>query len=219
VKTLWVEASPKQQASLSSAAAEAVLDAASHDAVGEVERYSVWSDHVVHFGAEAAFAKFAPLQGEQLTAPQQEIWNEVLAEIDYVRSFDRLIISTPMWNWSIPHALKAWIDVIVQPMASSTLDANGSHVGTLGEGKPCLIIVTRSSAYDGRHPELADFQLPYLEFVFSFLGFRVDTLVIEPTTQWTSEARAQFRAQTLERARMVGSALSAEPHGDTAAEG
>jgi len=61
--------------------------------------------------------------------------------------------------------------------------------------------LTRSSAYDGRHPELQDFQKPYLEYLFGLLGYDVQTLVIEPTTRWTSAERAQMRAAAIEQVR------------------
>ncbi|MEB3031073.1 FMN-dependent NADH-azoreductase [[Mycobacterium] nativiensis] len=207
MKTLWVEASPKQEHSLSSALTEAFLDAAPAAAVGEVERFSVWTDEVVVFGRDAALAKFAPLYGERRTPEQKQIWSKVLAEIERVRSFDRLVVSSPMWNWHVPHALKAWIDVIVQPMASFTVNERGEHVGTLGEGKPLQLILTRSSAYDGNRPDLQDFQQPYLEFVFTMLGYRVETLVVEPTTRWTPEERAHMREAALEKARRAGASL------------
>ncbi|WP_046315247.1 NAD(P)H-dependent oxidoreductase [Mycobacterium sp. UM_Kg1] len=208
MKTLWVQASPKGEHSLSSALAEAFLQAAPGAAVGEVERFSVWSDEMLVFGREAAFAKFAPLYGERRTPEQQQIWSDVLAEIDRVRRFDRLVISSPMWNWHVPHALKAWIDIIVQPMASFTLNERGEHVGTLGAGKPVQLILTRSSAYDGNRADLQDFQRPYLEYVFTMLGYTVETLVVEPTTRWTAEERAQMREAALDSARRAGARLA-----------
>lgn len=211
MKTLWVESSPKREHSLSSALAEAFLDAAPAAAVGDVERFSVWTDEMLVFGREAAFAKFAPLYGERRTPEQKQIWAQVLAEIERVRSFDRLVVSSPMWNWHVPHALKAWIDVIVQPLASFTLNQAGEHVGALGDGKPVQLILTRSSAYDGSHPDLQDFQRPYLEYVFTMLGYRVETLVFEPTTRWTAEERAQLRETALEQARRTGAMLAADP--------
>lgn len=198
--TLWVEASPKGDAALSSQLAQAYLEGQDY------ERFSVWGEDVLRFGRDAAIAKFAPLFGESVTDEQQAIWQQVLDEIERVRSFDRLVISSPMWNWHIPHALKAWIDIIVQPIASFTIDAEGRHVGILGDGKPVQLILTRSSAYDGRHPELHDFQRPYLEYVFGMLGYRVQTLVIEPTTRWTPDERARMRTEAIELARRAGAA-------------
>ncbi|MEB3048688.1 NAD(P)H-dependent oxidoreductase [Mycolicibacter sp. MYC123] len=207
MRTLWVEASPKQEHSLSSTLAQAFLDAAPAAAVGEVQRFSVWTDEMLVFGRDAALAKFAPLYGERRSPEQKQIWAQVLAEIDRVRSFDRLVVSSPMWNWHVPHALKAWIDVIVQPMASFTLNERGEHVGTLGEGKPVQLILTRSSAYDGNRADLQDFQRPYLEYVFTMLGYSVQTLVFEPTTRWTPEERAHMREAALDKARRAGASL------------
>ena len=204
MRTLWVEGSPKGERSTSSACAQAFLEAAGLD---DVERFSVWDDGVVLMEREAALAKFAPLLGEQRTAKQKRIWSRVQAEIERVRGFDRLVISSPMWNWSVPHALKAWIDVIVQPVDSFTLNERGEHVGTLGEGKPAQLILTRSSAYDGRHPELHDFQRPYLEYLFEFLGYEVSTLVVEPTTRWTPEDRAAMLDEALAEAAAAGRAV------------
>jgi FMN-dependent NADH-azoreductase len=203
---LWVEASPKGDDALSSQAAQAYLDAAG---LSDVERFSVWDDvenPVLRIGRDAAIAKFAKLYGDPVTDEQRGTWKQILAEIDRVRGFDRVVVSSPMWNWSVPHALKAWIDVIVQPVASFTLNERGEHVGTLGEGKPLQLILTRSSAYDGSHPELEDFQRPYLEYVFTMLGYRVSTLAIEPTTRWTAEERTKMRADALESARTAATA-------------
>lgn len=209
MRTLWVEGSPKGEQSLSSALTSAYLDAAP-TVFGAVERFSVWDDSMLRFGRDAAVAKFAPLFGESVTEEQSEIWQRVLDEIERVRAFDRVVVSSPMWNWHVPHALKAWIDIIVQPLASFTVDGNGTHVGTLGEGKPLQLILTRSSAYDGRHPELVDFQQPYLEYVFTMLGYSTDTLVIEPTMRWTPDERAAMHAEAIETARHAGAALVAK---------
>lgn len=198
--TLWVEGSPKGDDALSSKLAQAYLD----EVGGEVERFSVWGDDLLHFGRDAAIVKFATLYGDPVTDEQRQIWERVLAEIERVRSFDRLVVSSPMWNWNVPHALKAWIDIVVQPVASFTLNERGEHVGTLGEGKPLQLILTRSSAYDGRHPELQDFQRPYLEYVFTMLGYAVDCLVVEPTTRWTPDERESMRTEALEAAAAAG---------------
>src|SRR5580692_1058612 len=52
-----------------------------------------------------------PAEAERLAAAAQlsdELTDELLAS-------DLLVISTPMWNFGIPSALKAWIDLIVRP--------------------------------------------------------------------------------------------------------
>jgi FMN-dependent NADH-azoreductase len=69
------------------------------------------------------------------------------------------------------------------------------------------LILTRSSRYDGSSPELLDFQLPYLDYVFTMLGYRVDSLVVEPTTRWTPQEREQLRREALKQAGERGATL------------
>jgi len=50
-------------------------------------------------------AKFGSFKGT-LDPTQQKAWDEVLATINFFKSFDRYIFSVPMWNFGIPHVLK-----------------------------------------------------------------------------------------------------------------
>ncbi|WP_260761986.1 NAD(P)H-dependent oxidoreductase [Mycobacterium sp. SMC-4] len=60
MRTLWVEASPKGEHSLSTAVAREFLDAADEGCIGTVDRVELWSDEMPVFGRDAAMAKFAP---------------------------------------------------------------------------------------------------------------------------------------------------------------
>lgn len=209
VRTLWVKGSPKGEESLSSTLAKEFIAAADPSAIGTVERLDVWSDDFPRVDQDAALAKFALLLGDPVTDEQRNKWQRIAAEIERVREFDRIVVSSPMWNWSLPYPLKAWIDTLAQPVLSFTLDSQGRHIGALGEGRPLHLVLTRSSAYDGRHPELRDFQLPYLKYLFTMLGYDVDALVFEPTTQWEPEQRITYTREALAIARERGAELSA----------
>jgi FMN-dependent NADH-azoreductase len=198
-RLLWVEASPKGPDSLSSQCARAFLGALGTLHEVEVEHLDLWQRDIVEFDGDAATAKFARLFREPLTEAQQAKWDAVQAEIDWVETFDAIVMSVPMWNWSIPHRLKQWLDTICQPIRSFTVDASGRHVGVLGVGKVAQLILTRSSAYDGRSPEMQDFQRPYLEYLLgTMLGYQIaDTLVIEPTTRFTPAERETVRTDAI----------------------
>lgn len=214
---LWLEGSPKGDRSVSSRCARAFLDGVASTGPVEVTNRDLWSDDVLVFDREAALAKFGPLFGDDHTPEQTAIWDRVEAEIDLVRTHDHLLLSTPMWNWSVPHAVKNWLDVVVQPLASFTLDAEGRHVGVLGVGKSAHLLLTRSSAYDGRSPELVDHQLPYLTYVLEMIGFApVTSTIVEPTTAWTPEEREALAERGAETARADGIAFG-EQHRNLAA--
>ena len=205
-RVLWVEGSPKGERSLSSACAVAYLDGLRATRPhAEVEHLSVWEDALVPFGRREAIAKFAPIFGEGLTNEEKAAWRRVEAEIARVKAFDRLVVSSPMWNWNVPYALKHWLDVIVQPLLSFTIDERGRHVGVLGTDSSVQLLLTRSSAYDGRHPEMTDYQRPYLEYVFGLLGYALDeTFVVEPTTRWPPEERERLWESATAEARELG---------------
>ena len=211
-RILWVEGSPRGDLSLSSACARAFLDEVrSQRPDVAIEAFDVWDQQLPEFAGDAASAKFAPIFGEERTPVQAEIWEEVEAHISHLESFDAVVVSAPMWNWSIPYRLKHWIDIVAQPFRSFTLSPDGRHVGVIGVGKPAQFLLTRSSAYDGRSPEMSDHQQPYLEYLFAgMLGYTLsDTLVIEPTTRMTAEEREIVRREALSAARTAGKGFAA----------
>lgn len=98
---------------------------------------------------------------------------ELLAEF---LSADTLLIGAPMYNFSIPSQLKAWIDLIVVPGTTFKYGANGAE-GQCG-GKKVVIISSRGGAYGPGSPyESNDFQEKYLRGIFSFLGITDITVI------------------------------------------
>ena len=96
--TLWIEGSPKGDDALSCQLAKAFLEGTRY------QRLSAWDEDLLRFGRDAAVAKFAPLFGDTVTDRQQDIWQQVLDEVERVRAFDRLVISSPKGSMSVPLA-------------------------------------------------------------------------------------------------------------------
>jgi FMN-dependent NADH-azoreductase len=83
---------------------------------------------------------------------------------------DEIILGTPMYNFSIPAALKAWIDHIVRAGKTFRYRADGTPEGSLA-GKKMLVIVASGGSYDERSGMSAlDHEVPYLRFIFGFMG-------------------------------------------------
>src|SRR3954468_24592459 len=82
---------------------------------------------------------------------------------------DVVVVGAPMYNFSIPSQLKAWIDRIAQAGRTFKYTEKGP-VGLAG-GKTVIVASTRGGAYAG-NPALAflDHQESYLSAVFGFLG-------------------------------------------------
>ena len=180
-RVLHVVGSPKGDASTSTRVARAFLSAYRDASLGhEVTTLDVWTAELPRFGRDLAIAKLAPLTGEARTAEQEARWQEVGSWVADFAAYDKLVISTPMWNFGLPYQLKHYIDLLVQPGLSFGLNEAFEHVGLLAD-RPVQLVLTRSSPLPEGSPE--DFQLPYLKHVLGFIGLHdVRALVIEGTT-------------------------------------
>jgi FMN-dependent NADH-azoreductase len=82
---------------------------------------------------------------------------------------DVVVIGAPMYNFSVPSQLKAWIDRIAQ--AGRTFRYTEKGPEGLAKGKTVIVASTRGGVYS-TNPALAglDHQESYLRTVFGFLG-------------------------------------------------
>ncbi len=90
---------------------------------------------------------------------------ELIAEI---QAADVLLISTPMYNFTVPAVLKSWIDYVVRP--GFTFRLAPGWPGMLEQKKARLIVVSRDSYIPGEPSEAADLVTPVLRKVLDFMG-------------------------------------------------
>jgi FMN-dependent NADH-azoreductase len=79
---------------------------------------------------------------------------------------DVVVIGAPMYNFSLPSTLKAWIDRVA--VAGRTFHYTENGPEGLAKGKRLVIASGRGGMYGDNNP--ADFQEAYLRQVFGFLG-------------------------------------------------
>jgi FMN-dependent NADH-azoreductase len=58
-------------------------------------------------------AKYTLMIGQPIDKNHVDSWRQIEALIEHFLSADAYLISTPMWNLSIPYALKYYIDCII----------------------------------------------------------------------------------------------------------
>jgi FMN-dependent NADH-azoreductase len=82
---------------------------------------------------------------------------------------DVIVVGAPMYNFSVPSQLKAWIDRIAQVGRTFKYTETGPQ--GLAGGKTVIVASTRGGVYS-RNPALAalDHQESYLRTVFGFFG-------------------------------------------------
>jgi len=120
--------------------------------------------------------KYVLLGGKELSGELKEAWEEIILHIQRFLSADAYLISTPMWNFSIPYMLKQYIDIIVQPKYLFRYTPTG--VEGLAKNKKMVIIASRGGDYSAPQARSADFQEPYLRYVFGFVGITDISFVV-----------------------------------------
>jgi len=91
------------------------------------------------------------------------------ALLDEFLAADIVVIGAPMYNFSIPSQLKAWIDRIV--IAGKTFRYGATGVEGLAGGRKVIIASARGGFYGAESGRAEfDFQEAYLRHVFGFIG-------------------------------------------------
>ncbi len=203
---LHIEASPKGAYSVSGAIAEGFL-AAYRDTnpQDEVRKLNVFEEDLPEFSAVQAAAKFAPIYGRARTEEETTAWDRVVGEIRKFDEADKIVLSCPMWNYSIPYPLKQYIDTLIQPLETFSYDLEKmAHVGLL-RNRPLQLILTRSSTPAGAYN---DFQLPYLQYIFSSMGINdMRVITAGQTTKATEEERTAYIQKYVTEAKRAARAF------------
>lgn len=92
--------------------------------------------------------------------------------IDELQAADVLLLSVPMYNFSIPSALKAWVDQIVRIGRTFAYDGT-NFTGLVTIKRAYVICAYGASGYtDGGAFSSINFLEPYLKGLLSFLGIQ-----------------------------------------------
>lgn len=133
----------------------------------------------------------APAPTGEAVARELALTEELLAEF---LAADVVIVGAPMYNFSVPTQLKAWIDRIAQAGRTFRYTAEGP-VGLAG-GRKVVVASARGGRYAGTAYEQAmDHQEAYLRAVFGFLGITDVDVVRAEGVAMGPEARAAALAQ------------------------
>ncbi len=106
---------------------------------------------------------------EEKRSPEMQqalkISDELIAELF---AADHILIGTPMYNFTVPANLKAWIDLVVRPRVTHSGPPERKGLVT---GRRCTIIIASGGVYGEGLPSAAsDYESGYLRRVLGFIG-------------------------------------------------
>jgi FMN-dependent NADH-azoreductase len=107
---------------------------------------------------------------------------------------DVVVIGTPVHNFTVPAALKLWIDHVVRVRKTFNVGPAGK-VGMLRD-RPVFVAVSSGGRFAGEHARQPDYLTPYLETILGMVGLHDLTFFTVQGTAYGAEALAEARATT-----------------------
>src|SRR6202035_5469600 len=149
---------------------------------------------------DLASTPLAHLNGSHLAAGQGAVPEASLqqdlaagqAVLDEFLAADIVVLGAPMYNFTLPSQLKAWIDRIV--VAGKTFKYGAQGVEGLAGNKRVIVAVSRGGFYGAGTPAAVGEHLEtYLRWVFGFIGITNPEFISADGIQMGPEHRKSAR--------------------------
>jgi FMN-dependent NADH-azoreductase len=142
-------------------------------------------------------------QGAEVPLQIQREHADAQAALDEFLAADVVVIGAPMYNFTLPSQLKAWIDRIL--VAGKTFRYTATGPEGLAGAKRVIVAVSRGGFY-GPDNAAAEHVESYLRTVFGFIGVTDIEFVAADGVQIGPEQRAKAVSGALETASLLRAA-------------
>jgi FMN-dependent NADH-azoreductase len=204
MKLLHIVATPRAHASNTLRVSTAFLESlqAKYPEM-KVDVLTLFNENLPAVAGDNIDSKYTLTYGQPIDKQHQESWEQIEVLIKRFLSADIYLISTPMWNFSIPYVLKYYIDAIIQPGYLYKYNEVGQPV-PLTLGKKMVCITSRGGDYSEHSPfHVYDFQEPYLRGIFGYVGIYDMHFINAQPMDINKELREIAVAKAIEEARSL----------------
>lgn len=157
------------------------------------EAWTELCDHIM----EHQITDFARYKEAVSTPARREAWAVVAPLLEEVVAADVVLIGTPMYNYSIPSSLKAWLDQITFPKMSlkgRSFVVASARGGAYGPGTP-------REPYDHQERFLRDFFKGHFQVEdVTFIHAELVNAYVDPTLSHLRDQHEQSLAAALKQA-------------------
>ena len=168
-KLLHIDSAITGNASISRELTQRIVDHYTSAEPGiEIQYLDLAAQTPSHLSADSLGFRLAPSAPELSDAQRRE--NELTETLlQQFLDADIVVVGAPMYNFTIPSQLKAWIDRLAQAGRTFKYTENGA-VGLAG-GKRVIVASSRGGAYSTSEQGRAlEHQESYLQIIFGFFG-------------------------------------------------
>jgi FMN-dependent NADH-azoreductase len=216
MKLLHIDSSPLGTNSVSRQLTERVVARwkATHPGT-TVEHLDLAKDAPSHLSVDSLGFRLGP-KSEGLTDVQRRE-NEISEQlVSQFLAADVIVVGAPMYNFSVPSQLKAWIDRVAQ--AGRTFAYTEKGPKGLAGGKTVIVASTRGGVYS-TNPALAglDHQESYLKTVFGFFGITDVQFVRAEGVAMGDAAKTEAIASADREIRLVTAVAANQPDAELVA--
>jgi FMN-dependent NADH-azoreductase len=156
----------------------------------DIDVMDIWRETLPEFEGDMLDAKYARLGGREFSGAERDAFAVLERMAMRFALADRVLISTPMWNFAIPYKLKQWFDLIVQPGLTFRFDPAQGYLPLLKNRPTVVILASGSDFVTGMNRGRIDMASPYLREVLRFIGVSdVRFALIGPTAGPAEPAR------------------------------
>lgn len=168
-----------------------------------IDELNVAVEPLPSLSVKVVSGKYVLLGGKDLSGELKVAWEVIVKHIERFLAADAYLISTPMWNFSIPYTLKHYIDVIIQPKYLFRYTDKG--VEGLAKDKKMAVVISRGGDYSQGEARKFDFQEQYLRTIFGFVGITdINFVVAQPMDALGPEVKEQ----KLEEAKVLAKKIA-----------
>lgn len=203
-RVLHLVGSPRGGTSVSSQLAAAFLDGYRHAHPADtLDTLDVWAEDLPDFAGDAAEGKVKLMTGRNPDDAQRVAFERTLAHIERFKAADKVLVSSGMWNFSVPYRLKHYVDVIVQAGHTFGFDPARGYFG-LVTGRPVQLLLATGGDLTTPPMNAYDLLTPFLQNVFGFLGFTDIRTLTASGTAYPPEVSGPAIESALGAARRAG---------------
>ena len=138
-----------------------------------------------HLDSDWIGANFTPANDH--TAEQSALLRISDTLVDEIRRADTIVIGLPVWNFGIPAALKAWVDLVARAGETFRYTKDGPQ-GLLTGKRAILALASGGTAVDSE----IDFATPYMRHVLGFIG--ITDVSVVAADQMAMDPEASLKA-------------------------
>lgn len=164
-KTLLIHYLPRKQESNT----KRLVDSFKKHVKGEFEELDLTMDVPNIFVEKNLAAYFKrDYHGEELNATESKMLEKMDRFAEQVKQTDKIVLAYPMFNFSVPAIVKAYLDSIA--LKGKTWDTTEEGISGMLEDKKAMILTTSGGTYTDVDNNVVEYSTTLATTIFGFLG-------------------------------------------------